>query len=179
VATPILFLLGPSGVGKSTLAEWIRDDLTFLHIEIDRFPDGDGVDLEGLRTEWEAFWSRCDARPIAAAINDRARASGRSGAVLSFPSLVVLSPQHIQAAQHSGIRIIVLYGSGAECLESFLRREEQSGRRLTGEHWVQNNALSYARFSLPDYAACRVGVFAEGRFRDRGSLVAEMRQRAV
>ena len=54
---PLVFLLGPSGAGKSTLAQWLAEDVAFLHMEIDRFPNGNGIDLAGLRMEWDAFLS--------------------------------------------------------------------------------------------------------------------------
>ena len=41
-----------TGVGKSTLGQWVGEHLGFLWIEIDRWPEGDGIDLADLRTEW-------------------------------------------------------------------------------------------------------------------------------
>lgn len=58
---PILFLLGSSGAGKSRLGQWIAEDLDFFWIEIDRWPDGDGIDLTDLRAEWDALWNTCEA----------------------------------------------------------------------------------------------------------------------
>ena len=91
VPAVILFLLGPSGSGKSTLASRVKRDPSLLHLEIDRFPEGDGIDREDLRLEWDAYWSRADARSLAAVLGERARAGGRAGVVVSFPSNVVLS----------------------------------------------------------------------------------------
>lgn len=113
---PILFLLGPSGSGKSTLAAWVRDDLGLLHLEIDRFPQGNGIDLEGLRAEWDTYWTGMDARPLAAALKDRAVVACSPGVILSFPGGVVPSFQHMATAAQADIRVLVLYGTGAECL---------------------------------------------------------------
>ena len=61
---PLLFLFGPSGSGKSTLAAYVREDLCFLHLEIDRFPDGDGIDLEELRPVWNVYWNELNAESL-------------------------------------------------------------------------------------------------------------------
>jgi len=85
---PLLFILGPSGSGKSALAEWIAADLGLLHLETDIWGK-DGIYVQRLRREWHSSWS---------------------GAVLTFPSVLVPRRQHRQAA--------------------FLRREADSGRGL-------------------------------------------------
>ena len=175
---PILFLLGPSGSGKTTLAAWARDDLGFLHLEIDRFREGDGIDLERLRAEWDAYWKGADARPLAAVLKARGLAARERGVILSFPSGVVPSSQQMTAAAQADIRVLVLYGTGAECLDAFLQRERSSGRGLDTDHWIHHNARAYAAFSCPRLAAHRVLAFSAGRFRTRSELVAEVRERA-
>lgn len=177
-SVPILFVLGPSGSGKSTLASWVRNDLSFLHLEIDRFPEGNGIDLEHLRKEWDAFWNGADPQPLAAALNDRALDTRARGVILSFPSGVVPTSSHITSAAQVGIQMLILYGTGAECLEAFLQREQASGRGLKADHWIRYNALAYAAFSLPSFAAHRLMMFENGRFRTRTALVAEVRERA-
>lgn len=176
-ALPILFVLGPSGCGKSTLAGWASTDLNLLHIEIDRFPD-DGIDLERLRNEWDAFWNHADPQRLITELRRRAQAAGFRGAILSFPSGVVPKHAQVAAAKAAGIRFVVLYGSGADCVDAFLKREEASGRKLNSDHWVANNAHSYAVFSLPTFRAYRLEVFRRGRFRTRGELIAEVSARA-
>lgn len=175
---PLLFLLGPSGVGKSTLCAWVAQDLGFLHLEIDRFPEGDGIDLEGLRGEWNAFWLRSDGHPLAGVLMVRGHSGGHPGVLVSFPSGVVPSAEHINAAGEAGIRLLVLYGTEAECREAFLRRERESGRGLGVDHWIQNNAQSYAAFSEPLFAPHRISAFGSGSFRSRTELVRELKKRA-
>lgn len=122
---PIVFLLGPSGSGKTKLGEWLAEDLQILHLEIDRWPDGDGIDREGLRTEWDTFLRTGQAGKLAAAIRDRVAQAGRKGAVLSFPSVLVLDPNLIRAAEEEGIWSLVLYGTGGECLRALSQRLEK------------------------------------------------------
>lgn len=175
---PVLILLGPSGAGKSTLSAWICEDLCLLHIEVDRFPEGDGIDLADLRCQWDAFWLRAKPKALASEVRSRAQSAGRFGIVLSFPSGVVLSSDHLAACKKSGISVIVTYGTRAECLSAFINREKGLNRGLTAEHWRQNNDDAHEQFSGPAYAPYRLSAFKGGQFRDRTALVEEIRQRA-
>ena len=143
---PILFLLGPSGVGKSTLGQWVAEDLDFLWIEIDRWPDGDGIDLADLRAEWHALWNASHADNIATTLRARALAKGTRGVVLTFPSLVVFSAQQLAVLEQAGIRVLVLYGTEKDCLAALLKREQESGRNLP----------NLAQQLLRDLAALRI-----------------------
>jgi hypothetical protein len=174
---PIVFLLGPSGSGKTQLAEWVAKDLQFVHIEIDRWPEGDGIDLAGLRKEWDAFLGSGQATDLASAICTRVNGARKDGAILSFPSNFVLPTPLMEAAEEQGLRFLILYGTGAECLEAFLRRERQTGRGLDADHWILNNAGTYAEFSRPEFSTHRLMGFEQSRHRVRGDLVAEAMRR--
>jgi shikimate kinase len=174
--SPIVFLIGPSGSGKSTVAQWVQEDLGYLHIEVDRWPEGDGIDLEGIRVQWDNFMERNLLSDLAREIRRRTVRARKRGAILSFTSGVVFSKAHIEKAQHHGISIIVLYGTGADCLEAFLRREAERKSSLGVEHWVTNNAVYYAWFSAPYYARHRIMAFEYGKARDRKVIVEEIDQ---
>lgn len=175
--SPIAFLIGPSGAGKSTLAAWAAEALGLLHLEIDRYPHGDGIDLEGLRPAWDAFWLDGDARALAAAVRDRAADAKAAGAILSFPSGVVPRDEQIDALARDDITLVVLYGSGAECLDAFLRREQAKPTRLDATHWIRHNADPYATLSAPRFAPYRLMAFDDGGFRSRATLVAAIEKR--
>jgi len=78
-----------------------------------------------------------------------------------------------------GIVVVVLYGTGAECMDAFLARECATGRGLGVDHWITNNRDIYAEFSRPDYAPYRVAAFDNGRHRSRAALVDEIRRRLI
>src|SRR5438105_10648738 len=139
---PIVFFLGPSGSGKTQLAGWVAEDLRFNHIEIDRWPE-DGINLEELRKEWDAFLESGQAADLASAIRNRVEEARMDGAILSFPGRLVLPTPRIEAAKGQGIRSLILYGTGAECLKAFLQRERQAGRGLDANFWIHNNAQAY------------------------------------
>ena len=158
------------------MGRWLAEDCGFHHIEIDRF-EGDGIDLVGLRREWNAFYLDDDATSLASSIRDRVSNVGAAGAVLSFNSMLLLDPRAIAAAERQGIRTIIVYGPAADCLQAFLRREEAMPRGLDQAHWLRHNAYSYIAHSLTEYSPHRLQTFVSGRHRARHELVAEVQSR--
>lgn len=175
---PVVFLLGPSGSGKSTVAETLRDLRGYLHIEMDRGVANDVFALEGLRVPWDEFMARNDPAALAGEIRRRILSSRRTGAVVSFPSTIVFSAEQIQAAKPHGLCIAVLFGTRADCLAAFLRREAALNRGLGEDHWIKHNEESHAHFAAPPYAPHRIPAFAAGRHRDRKALAQEIARRA-
>ena len=178
VNAPILFVLGPSGAGKTTLGQWLAEDLHFLWIEIDQWMT-DGIDRANLRPEWNEFWDRCQNGAIASTLRARVLNDGARGAVLTFPSLVVFSVQQFAVLEQAGIRVLVLYGSEEDCLAAFLKREKESGRNLSDEHWRKNNCDTNKLLADSSYAPYRVTVFQTARFLGRAALVAVVRERVT
>jgi hypothetical protein len=172
-----LLVLGPSGAGKSTLGTWLVEDLNLLHLEIDQWPPVDGVDLAGIRTEWDLFLRERSAGPLAEILAMQAATVGRAGTVLTFPSTLLLPVQWLESARASGIRAVVLYGSRPECLDAFLSREAATGRRLNVAHWVRNNESFHAVYGRPEYSGWRLATFESGARRPRVAIVAEISKR--
>jgi gluconate kinase len=154
----ILLILGPSGAGKSCYGSWLASAQGWLHYEIDRHPD-DGIDLNGLRSEWDIFLRDANAQPLAAILQQRLRSTSKIHAVLTFPSNLILRPGHIQAAAQAGMQAIYLSGSESNCITAFLNREGQ--KSLTPEHWMANNLGIYLEISKPEYDPYKIEVFTE------------------
>lgn len=170
-SVPILFLFGPSGAGKTTLGQWVAEDQDFLWIEIDCWPECDGIDLANLRAEWDELWNHCQAGAIGNALRARVVSKGARGAILTFPSLVVFSALQLASLKQAGIRVLVLYGTQQDCLAAFLKRERESGRNLTEEHWRRNNCDTHKRLGDPSYDPYRLTMFQAGHFLGRPALL--------
>jgi len=172
----IIFILGPSGVGKSTIGPLVSEALDFLYIEVDRYPDGDGIDLENIRTQWNVFCNKCNASPLAKSLRKKALMAGRKGVVLTFPSLF-FEPDSFKRLEKENINVFILSGSSTECLGSFLRRERKTGRNLTIEHWLMHNNLIFSKMFLPEYEQFRISAFKSGRHRGKKAIANEFRNR--
>lgn len=168
-----ILVFGPSGAGKSFISAEFAREYKFLHYEADRWPEQDGIDFHNLRTEWELFITQGDPKPLYEIMISRARAEKKNGAILSLPSMIPNSGLLLQAKQEN-LHSIILYGSAAECIESFLKREMETGRNLSSQHWYDNNCGFYMRMSSPEFAPFRVLAFNQGKRKDLKGVLAEI-----
>jgi hypothetical protein len=155
----ILLVLGPSGVGKSTFGKYLRSNHAWLHLEIDQFPNGDGIDLLDLRAPWDRFFQNQDPTGLVDELTRRVDQHGNPGVVLTFPSRLVLPPVHIERAGAVGVQTVYLYGTAANCLTAFLARERATCRSFDVNHWLRNNGREYLLMSVPEFETNRVMVF--------------------
>ncbi len=163
----IVFLGGPSGVGKSHFASKHLVSLGWRHFEIDQATK-DGIDEHNLRREWDAFFERSEPTLLRQELTRRADRA--PGIVLSFSSNLVFVQRHISAAA-SAFQIAYLFGHPAHCLTAFLERERWNGRGLDANHWDRNNALLFARLSRSIHHRFLVHAFhQDGSRRDPNAI---------
>jgi len=153
----ILFIFGPSGVGKSSFGSHLSNHHNWLHAEID-VPNTNNVDSHEIRHEWGEYRNG-NATPLLAKLDKRVKYLGRAGCVLTFRSTDLLLDHELQLTEKQGVVVTYLYGSAADCILSFLQREHKQGSQLGLNHWLTHNQHSYLRMSLPDLSSYRVNVF--------------------
>jgi len=153
----ILFVLGPSGTGKSPFGEYLATVKNWHHIEIDQFYKN-GIEIHRLIGVWDAYYNNYDPSGLIKEIEKRNTKSGKSHCVLTFPGNLVLTEKHISVVKNN-IKIIYMYGSAARCISAFLKREQETQRNLNIDHWITNNYHSYIKMSLPSLKANRVDVW--------------------
>ena len=153
----IWFVLGPSGVGKSSFGDYLANIKDWYHLEIDQFIN-DGIDTYGLRQEWDAYYLSLDPSGLITELKKRTMESGKSNCVLTFPGNLVLSTNHISVVANV-IKVIYLYGSAVRCMTTFLKREQETHRNLGLDHWITYNCLSYINMSMPELETNRVYVW--------------------
>src|SRR6185437_14147683 len=96
---PVIFVVGPSGVGKDEVCSWIKNEYNFEWVDIDQ--EGH-FEAKGLQTEWNIL-KRLDAAPLASALRHTAMEGNAIGAVMSLPSDRVITPEMTKAAEIVGI----------------------------------------------------------------------------
>jgi hypothetical protein len=171
----ILFLAGPSGSGKSHFASQYLAGRGWLHLEIDQHDQGDGIDLENLRSQWDDFWIRHDPSPLREEL--RRRAAGAPDMVLSFASSVVFSADHLHTAAGQ-FCVTYLYGPPQFCLQAFLDRERSMPRELAISHWDKYNRETFGELSLSRNQPLLIEVFRkDGSRRDPKEIYADITSR--
>ena len=163
----IWFILGPSGVGKTTFAEYLANHQNWLHLDFDRprKPRGDNVDRLKMWKQLDNFFFKFKKRPLLRAIRKKvAPLSDATGIVLSFPSDYVASPDHISAISDY-VKTFYLYGNRQLCLDAFLDREQTTGRQLGEEYWKEHNRAMYESLD-----SCGLHPWIVHAFHDNGDV---------
>ena len=190
---PILLILGPSGAGKTTLADLLERNLNFLHINFDRqkeqdSPQENGVDKEGLRKEWDVFLVDRNPQLLVEAIRARIQRLGRHGATITCPSGIAItggpcdgcrfSKNYLAAMKSDGINCVVLYGTREECLASFLSRIDGLTINEKNErYWTDNNGYWHTQFDPKDFDNNVLHMFYGGQRRPDREILDEIRRR--
>jgi hypothetical protein len=145
---PIILVLGPSGVGKSTVSRWIKKEFQFLHLDIDK---PRGFARNGLPADWDECISRIDFARLATFVLQRVDSKKRAGAVLSFPTEHVLTREQIDAASGVGITTVVLWGTEERCIQARSERSRKKGIAFGLARYRRKNGPSFETYKRSEY----------------------------
>ena len=154
------FILGPSGVGKTTLGDFIADHQKYLHLRIDTGVAGeDGIDVERLRKQWDILLRTGNFDPLVQELDKRALDAEKVGCILTFSSCLIFSKEGIALAESNNVLVRYLYGPRDKCIEAFISREVKNGHPERDENfWLQVNPY-YHDIGQPAFARYRIQVF--------------------
>jgi len=175
----LLFLAGPSGVGKSTVATALSLSLDLFHLDGDQH---DAFKVHGLRKVWGEFWSDRNVHPLAQALRTLGAAKGREGVVVSLASRKkrLLDPDHVALARDAGIETIVLWGEEEFCRHARRRRDRENGRPWSRAKYDEGNRRAFELYGKSDYETARIDVFMpDGSRRRMEETLAAIRARGA
>jgi hypothetical protein len=169
---PIIFLLGPSGVGKDYVATLLTKQIPILFLDFDiRHPFGH----YGLRKEWSRLITEFDPQPFAAALRARNKDANPTRLLLSFGSRCVLTRKHLDAAATVGIQAVLLWGPKDLCRKAAIGRND--GRVTAESKYNDANKVAFETYSSVEFDPIRVEVFrADGSHRRDEDLLNDIRK---
>lgn len=167
-------ILGPSGAGKSHIAEELAKHLNGLWLEADLWPPRDGIDALDLRNEWNAFYSNNNGTLLCKEFDERAKIASKTCVVLSLPGFPILNLSHLPAL-NGEVRIAYITGTPGQCLDSFLIREQKTGRNLDIGHWANNTKNFFPALKREDISPLVFSNFTESGYRNLSDVIEELK----
>jgi adenylate kinase family enzyme len=170
----IWFILGPSGVGKSTFSIYLSHQLDWHHLETDNpVAHDDWKDNYGLKEKWVSYLKNDDGRLLVEKLTKLFVEADKAGVIVSLPSYP-LSLKHIRVVKDN-IRIVYLYGNEENCLRSFRDRESKKPRGLDDSHLHGCNDPLFNPTWQADLLPYRIDMFNEyGVRRKKEEVFAEL-----
>ena len=175
---PILFILGPSGVGKSHVSKQLeKNGFMFVHIDTDR-PRGSFA-ANGLPREWDDDFRQVDVANLVAVLRTQLDDT-RAGMVVSFPTVDVFTPEMLGQASELGVTPIVLSGTKEHCMKAAEERIQRKGKSFNRDRYKRLNDPTFLAYGGREYDAFRIEAFREdgSRFPD-DRLVANIMRRTA
>jgi hypothetical protein len=177
---PVVFIVGLSGAGKTWLGRCLEKTCGYFHVDADRSDGENGIDVFGLRHEWNNFLHRRRPGSLAAELRSRATAGGYAGTVLTLPSVLVFDEEQLRMLADIHIAVILAHAEPAHALRAFLKREQGNGRGLEESHWHRNNKRAAIAYANVHYDPLRLPMFnRRGRRRSERDLVADVMARTM
>jgi len=153
---PIIFVFGPSGVGKSYLLNLLkRQKFQLMHIE-DR---GDKTFAAyGFHSEWDNDFSRVDFNIFIIRLREWLK-DKNNGIVVSFPTVCRFTSESLDLLRQMGVTPILLWGSEKNCKRSAEIRRKKKGGQFKLGRYDRNNLPTFQLYSRPEYDTYRLEAF--------------------
>ena len=155
--TPILFILGPSGVGKSHVSKQLqKSGFRYVHIDTDR--PTRSFEANGFPSEWDDDFRNVTIAHLVAVLRAPIE---RAGTVVSFPTVDVFTPDMLDQASELGATPIVLWGTKEHCIKAAEERIRKKGKSFKRGRYERLNDPTFLAYGGREYDAFRIEAFRE------------------
>lgn len=154
---PFIFLLGPSAIGKSYLSEMLAKN-KFLYVHIDTDSRKRTFAANGFPSEWDDDFHKVNLAHLVSELRDRLD-NEHAGAVVSFPTVFVLTPERLIEAVQLGVTPVVLWGRKEDCIRAAEKRIEKKSRKFNLPRYELLNGPTFRAYGRPEYDAFRLESF--------------------
>ena len=155
---PIIFIFGPSGVGKSYLSNLMeRQNYSFIHIDTD---DAKKTFASyGYPSEWDKDFSKVDFDVFVGNLIKEAKGTGYNGLIVSFPTTHIFTQEKIIFLKQLGVIPILLWGDEKKCKLAVEKRREEKKIPLDWNRYDEKNLPTFALYSCHEYDIFRFEAF--------------------
>jgi len=167
---PIIFIFGPSGVGKSYLSKMLQKKM-FLYVHIDTDSENKSFAANGFPSEWDEDYHKVDPTHLVGILLARLH-NEHAGAIISFPTVHVFTHEKLVAAARIGVTPLVLWGKHEDCVRAAQDRIKKKGLKFNSCRYERLNEPAFRAYVCPEYDAFRIEVFQQdgSRYPDEALL---------
>jgi len=156
---PVVFVLGPSGVGKSYLSKMLKNN-NFLYVHIDTDSREKTFKENGFPSEWDKDFLKINLGQLVAVLQDRL-SDKYIGGVISFPTTYVFTSEMLAEAKRLGVIPILLWSTKENCIRAATIRINKKGKQFDLARYQLKNERAFLIYGRSEYEAFRVEAFQE------------------
>jgi gluconate kinase len=157
--TNMVAILGPSGVGKSSVCRVLVEQSRFFHVDFDA---NHPWESNGFPTDWDEDLRLVDFSLVAATVRTKITEGQYSAAVLSFATIHVFAPDRLAQAEAAGVVPVILWATEDQCTEARAARSQEHRVRFNSADrakFTRKNRPAFEAFATETYARYRVEAF--------------------
>lgn len=153
---PILLVLGPSGVGKSYLSKKLEKK-GFLYVHIDT-GNSHSFKENGFPADWDNDFLKVDFDMLVDVLQNRLSYED-IGAIISFPTVFLFTPEMLDKASQSGASPILLWGSRDHCEKAAQKRIKNKKQNFNAPQYDKLYKPAFLTYASRGYDKFRVEAF--------------------
>lgn len=153
---PIIFIFGPSGVGKSYLLKLFKKQ-RFRCVQIDT-DSKNSFAANNFPPEWDNDFSKVNLDVF---VNKQRECLGseHTGAVISFPTTYRFTSENLNLAVQLGVIPVLFSGNEANCKQAAKTRINKKKLSFNLSRYDQKNRETFQLYSRPEYDIFRLEAF--------------------
>ena len=158
---PILFIFGPSGVGKSYLSQVLEEKCRFLYRQFDTDREERKFESYGFSKEWDTDFQNIVVADLVAYLKGQIE-DEHAGVVASFATTYIFTPEMLGEARKIGVTPILLWGTRKHCMESAEKRLQKKGRSFDEKRVTRyqlQNKPTFLKYCGQEYNTFRIDAF--------------------
>ncbi|MFA5747077.1 MAG: hypothetical protein WC926_03300 [Candidatus Paceibacterota bacterium] len=159
----IIFIFGPSGVGKSFYCNLIKNEYGYSLLKIDTDNNGKNTFAAyGFPLEWDKSFLKVDFKYLLDELKKRYEVENK-GIIVSFPTTYRITSEKIDSLKQLGVIPILLWGTEENCKLSAIERMRRKGREFDEgqyfERYDERNSDTFKIYKQSQYDPFRIEAF--------------------